>query len=135
MKENLILLIENILEDEKQTLAVLEKGNLVAQTLVLRERTKALDYLFSSSPKPKLILLDLKSPQLNGLEILKKIREDETTCNILRIMLTDSQPELILAGHLKNTEIFLPKPIDIDILFKLVMSFIEQKSKSIKNFE
>jgi CheY-like chemotaxis protein len=135
MKENSILLIENNLEDEKLTLAALEKGNLVGQTLVLREKTQVMDYLFSNSPKINLILLDLKSPHLNGLEILKKIREDETTCNILRILLTSSEAELMLAGRLQNTEIFLPKPIDMDVLFKVVMSFMGQQSKSIKKYE
>jgi CheY-like chemotaxis protein len=135
MNENLILLIENNPDDEKLTLSSLEKGNLAGQTIVVRDGPQALDYLFSSAPKPKLILLDLKSTQLNGLEILKKIREEETTCNILRILLTSSEAEQMLAGPLQNTEILLTKPINIDVLFRVVISFVEQKSKAIKNYE
>src|SRR5258705_5627476 len=87
MENKVILLVEDNPRDEALTLRALKKSNIVNGVVVAHDGVEALDYLFGTGPRagggeravPQLILLDLKLPKVDGLQVLKKIRADERT--------------------------------------------------------
>ncbi len=99
--ENKILLIEDSMSDAEMTIYALNQNNLANKVLHLRDGAAALDYLFAEGSYagrniedvPKVILLDLKMPKVNGLEVLQRIREDERLKRIPVVMLTSSKED------------------------------------------
>ena len=99
--ENKILLIEDTMSDAEMTIYALNQNNLANKVLHLRDGAAALDYLFAEGSYagrniedvPKVILLDLKMPKVNGLEVLQRIREDERLKRIPVVMLTSSKED------------------------------------------
>jgi len=87
-----ILLIEDNETDEKLTLRALAAGNVPAKVEVVRDGKEAIDYLFNGAKEnvPSLILLDIKLPKVNGLEVLEAIRKNEATEAVPVVMLTSS---------------------------------------------
>ncbi|MEJ2544910.1 MAG: response regulator, partial [Calditrichaceae bacterium] len=87
MDEKIILLVEDNADDEELTIRTLQKNHLKNKIVVVRDGVEALDYLFGAgeykdrdlSVSPVLIMLDIKLPKLNGLEVLKKIKADSRT--------------------------------------------------------
>src|SRR5205809_7195843 len=87
MDNKVILLVEDNPRDEALTLRALKKSNIAGVVVVARDGVEALDYLFGTgthadrdlSVTPKVILLDLKLPKVNGLQVLQRIRADERT--------------------------------------------------------
>src|SRR5437763_9202094 len=87
MDNKVILLVEDNPRDEALTLRALKKSNIVNEVIVARDGVEALDYLFgtgeyagrNTSEMPQLILLDLKLPKVDGLQVLRQIRADEHT--------------------------------------------------------
>jgi two-component system response regulator len=83
--DNVILLVEDNPKDEALTLRALKKANVANDVAVVRDGAEAIDYLFAArpdgslNPLPRLVLLDLKLPKLDGHEVLAKIRADERT--------------------------------------------------------
>src|ERR1051326_5784755 len=101
VEEAEILLVEDNPNDVELTLRALRKQNLENKVFVVRDGAEALDFIFASGAyasrkiedKPKVVLLDLKLPKVDGIEVLKRVKADERTRSIPVVMLTSSQEE------------------------------------------
>ncbi|MEO8132110.1 MAG: response regulator, partial [Bryobacteraceae bacterium] len=101
MTNKVILLVEDNGDDEKLTLRAFKKKNIANPVVVARDGVEALDYLFGSGPHagrnvsdvPAVILLDLKLPRIEGLEVLKRVRADSRTKRVPVVVLTSSKEE------------------------------------------
>ncbi len=99
--ENMVLLIEDSSSDAEMTINALNENNVANNVLHLKDGSLALDYLFAEgsyagrniADVPKVILLDLKMPKVNGLEVLQRIREDERLKRIPVVILTSSKED------------------------------------------
>ena len=119
-KEQIILLIEDNPDDELLTLRALEKNKIMNRVVVARDGAEALDYLHNSglpdTPEnvlPQIILLDLKLPKIDGLEVLKRIRENERTRLIPVIILTSSKEDKdLIECYLNGANSYIRKPVD-----------------------
>jgi len=118
-----ILLIEDNPDDELLTIRALKKNNIVNDIIVKRDGVEALDYLFGtgshssidSHEMPQLILLDLKLPKLDGLEVLKRIRGSEHTRFIPIVILTTSNEQQdIMKSYEDGANSYIRKPVDFD---------------------
>ncbi|HED15877.1 MAG TPA: response regulator [Gammaproteobacteria bacterium] len=118
-----ILLVEDNPDDELLTIRALKKNNIVNDIVVKRDGVEALDYLFGtgshadmdSSELPQLILLDLKLPKLDGLEVLKRIRESEHTRFVPVVVLTTSNEQQdIMKSYEDGANSYIRKPVDFD---------------------
>lgn len=121
MESKIILLIEDNPDDEALTLRALKKNNILNEVVVARDGAEALDYLFcrgryedrSQARTPELILLDLKLPKVDGLEVLKQLRENEQTRRLPVVILTSSNEQRdILAGYDLGANSYIRKPVD-----------------------
>ncbi len=124
-----ILLVEDSLTDVDLTLYVLRQGNLANRTYVARDGEKALEYLFgrgaSSDRGPacpvKLILLDLKLPKVDGLEVLRAIKNDLHAKVIPVVILTSSREEKdLINSYDLGANSYVEKPVDFDQLREIV---------------
>lgn len=116
-----ILLVEDNPVDEELTIMAFEKNNITNDIVVARDGAEALDYLFGTgqyegrnlNEKPQLVLLDLKLPKVDGLEVLREIRENVQTKHMPVVILTSSkeQQDLIEAYDL-GTNAYVRKPVD-----------------------
>jgi CheY-like chemotaxis protein len=116
-----ILLVEDSPNDVELTLAALEKSGLANPVLVARDGVEALDYLFrrdNSGPEPGLttlpvvVLLDIKLPRVDGLEVLERIRADPATRHVPVVMLTSSREEQdVLRSYGLGVNAFVVKPV------------------------
>jgi len=116
-----VLLVEDNPSDEKLTLRAFRKANVVNEVHVTRDGAEALDYLFGTGsyagralePAPAIILLDLKLPRIDGLEVLRRIRADERTKLLPVIILTSSKEEEDIArGYSLGANAYVRKPVD-----------------------
>lgn len=132
MNENLILLIEDNPDDEKLALNALAKGNIVSMVKVVRDGQEALDYIFRADiyadrvdVNPQIILLDLKLPKVDGLEVLRRIRSNETTKLIPVVILTSADKEAdIIEGYGNGANNYLTKPVEIENFTKIIQGFL-----------
>lgn len=116
----LILLAEDNEHDEELVLRALRKSNVMHETAVVRDGAEALDYLFAtgkyagSSPVlPNVMFLDVKLPKIDGLEVLRRIRENERTKLIPVVVLTSSkQDKDRLVAYTNGANSFVRKPIE-----------------------
>ncbi len=115
MTNRSILLVEDNPDDEALTLRALKRNNILNEVIVKRDGAEALDYLFPGSadvPLPGLILLDLKLPKVDGLEVLRRVRADERTQIIPIVILTSSRLEDdVLAGYRGGANAYVRKPV------------------------
>ena len=112
-----ILLVEDNPDDEMLTLRALKKNNIFNQVAVARDGAEALELIFAEArhggPLPGLVLLDLKLPKIDGLEVLRRIRADERTRLIPVVILTGSKlEEDILAGYRGGANAYVRKPVN-----------------------
>ncbi|HVE56047.1 MAG TPA: response regulator [Pyrinomonadaceae bacterium] len=121
MKKKIILLVEDNPDDELLMLRALTKNNIANDVIVTRDGVEALDYLFSTGKYgerdpniiPELILLDLKLPKLDGLEVLKRIRADERTKLVPVVILTTSgEQKDIINSYDLGANSYVQKPVD-----------------------
>ena|SRR5688572_22718109 len=105
MEGKVILLVEDNRRDEALTLRALKKSNIAADIVVVRDGVEALDYLFSTGSYaaranvlPQMILLDLKLPKLDGLQVLKQVRADARTKRLPVVIFTSSNEETDLTN-------------------------------------
>jgi two-component system response regulator len=118
-----ILLVEDNPNDVKLTLHAFKTANLANSVHVARDGVEALEFLFgaASSPdeklqeRPKLILLDLKLPRLDGHEVLKRIKNDPRTCGIPVVVLTSSSEERdVMQTYEGGANSYIIKPVDFE---------------------
>lgn len=116
-----ILLVEDNASDEKLTLLAFKGCGIANQVVVERDGAAALDYLFrtgkyatqGAAPVPAVILLDLKLPRVDGLEVLRRIRADERTKLLPVVILTSSkQDEDVVRGYSLGANAYVRKPVD-----------------------
>jgi CheY-like chemotaxis protein len=116
-----ILLVEDNPKDEELTIRALRKSNILNPLVVAHDGVEALDYLFArgahasrpTSALPQVILLDLKLPKLDGLEVLKTLRLDERTKLLPVVILTSSVEEQdLVRGYSLGANSYVRKPVD-----------------------
>ena len=116
-----ILLIEDNPKDEALTLRALRKSNIVNDIVIARDGVEALTYLFSpgldGSPNvlPQLILLDLKLPKVDGLQVLEKIRENDRTRRLPVVVFTSSNEEAdMIKSYNLGANSYVRKPVEFE---------------------
>jgi CheY-like chemotaxis protein len=117
----LILLVEDNRDDEELTLRALKKNNIRNEVVVARDGVAALDFLFGTgtyagrdlSIMPEVVLLDLKLPRVDGLEVLRRVRADERTRFLPVVILTSSnEEEDRVKGYELGANRYVRKPVD-----------------------
>jgi two-component system response regulator len=147
MDNKIIMLVEDNPNDEALTIRALKKSNDMNEIVVARDGVEALNYLFSegnyagrdAGVMPDLILLDLKLPQINGLEVLKRIRTDERTKLVPVVILTSSKErrdltecyELGANSYIRKTVDFVEfrKTMELLGLYWLVFNVVPETDK------
>lgn len=123
MTDKIILLVEDNPKDEELTLRALKKNNIKNEVVIVRDGAEALDYLFATgayaardvSVLPEVILLDLKLPKIDGLEVLRRIRADDRTKLLPVVILTASNEEKdLLDGYDAGCNSYVRKPVDFN---------------------
>jgi len=118
-----ILLVEDNPDDEALTLRALKKSNILNEVVVARDGAEALDYLFGTGAhagrdtrvQPEIVLLDLKLPRVDGLEVLKRMRADARTRLQPVVILTTSNEERdVLSSYELGANSYIRKPVDFE---------------------
>lgn len=118
-----ILLVEDNPHDVELTLRSLKKNNLTNNIHVVRDGAEALEFIFATGAyadrkvenRPKVVLLDLKLPKVDGLEVLRRIKLDERTKVTPVVVLTSSKEEQdIVASYKLGVNSYIVKPVDFD---------------------
>ncbi|HZT21603.1 MAG TPA: response regulator [Verrucomicrobiae bacterium] len=115
-----ILLAEDNERDIELTLAALEEYNLANEVVVVRDGAEALDYLYArgsfagrANGLPVVVLLDLKMPKMDGLEVLRHLRADETLKHLPVVMITSSREEQdLIRSYQLGANAYVVKPVD-----------------------
>ena len=118
-----ILLVEDNPRDVEMTIRALKKRNLANHIQVVKDGAEALDFLFATGSYanrdanhvPKVVLLDLKLPKVSGMEVLKRIKAEESTKTIPVVVLTSSQEERdMIESYRLGVNSYIVKPVDFD---------------------
>lgn len=121
MNKKFILLVEDNRDDEELTLMAFEQGGVANPVEVVRDGAEALDYLFATGRyasrdlynKPAVILLDLKLPKISGLEVLRRIRQDEQIGLVPIVILTTSKDDRdMINSYRLGCNSYVRKPVD-----------------------
>ena len=124
-----ILLVEDNPTDVELTLRALKKNNLANKVQVVTDGEQALEFIFATGSckgrdinhKPRVILLDLKLPKVDGLQVLRKIKSDERTKNIPVVVLTSSKEEKDrIESYRLGVNSYIAKPVDFNQFTKAV---------------
>jgi two-component system response regulator len=116
-----ILLVEDNANDEFLTIRALKKYNVANDVVVTRDGVEAMEYIFGTGPYegrdvtelPVVMLLDLKLPKVDGLEVLRRVRADERTKLLPVVILTSSNEERdVINGYKLGTNSYVQKPVD-----------------------
>ena len=119
--KKIVMLVEDNPDDEALTLRALKKNNILNEVIVARDGSEALDYLLGSAGKaPRIrldqlavVLLDLKLPKVNGLEVLRRLRADPRTKRLPIVILTSSKEEKDLVGaYDSGANSYVQKPVE-----------------------
>ncbi|MFN8375034.1 MAG: response regulator [Anaerolineae bacterium] len=117
----MILLVEDNPDDEALTLRALKKNNIGNDVVIARDGVEALDFLFGTGSYagrdtnilPQVTLLDLKLPKIDGLEVLRRIRENPRTATLPVVVLTSSKEEVdIVTSYRLGANSYIRKPVD-----------------------
>ncbi len=123
MSDKTILLVEDNPDDVTLTLRALQKSRVPNNVIVARDGIEALDYLFGQGPfagrdtdvMPQVILLDLKMPKIDGIEVLRRIRSDDRTKLLPVVILTTSNEEKDrINGYRLGANSYIRKPVDFN---------------------
>ena len=126
-KDRIILLVEDNPDDVELTLRAFSKNNISNEVIVARDGAVALDYLFGAgeyegrdtSEMPAVVLLDLKLPKVDGIEVLKRIRADERTKLVPVVILTSSREDSdLVKSYESGCNSYVQKPVDFDRFVK-----------------
>ena len=118
-----ILLVEDNAQDEELTIRALRKSKILNTVVVKRDGEEALDYLLgcsgrespNSNPLPAVVLLDLKLPKVNGLQVLKALRSNPNTAQVPVVILTSSNEDRDVAeGYRVGANSYICKPVDFE---------------------
>ena len=127
MHDRSILLVEDNPDDEALTRRALAKNNIQNEIIVARDGAEALDCLFGTGPHagqaaaPELVLLDLKLPKVDGLEVLRRIKTDPATRRIPVVVMTSSREEHdIVESYELGVNSYIVKPVDFDQFVRAV---------------
>lgn len=129
MNEKTILLVEDNADDETLTLRALRKSHILNKIVVARDGAEALDYLLGTgahagrdtSIQPQLVLLDLKLPKVDGLQVLKQLRADPRTAMLPVTILTTSNEERdVVTSYRLGVNSYIRKPVDSDAFIEAV---------------
>jgi CheY-like chemotaxis protein len=121
MSDKIILLVEDNPKDVKLTLRAFQKNNIANQIVVAQDGVEALDFLYAGGAHagrdpnvlPALILLDLKLPKLDGLEVLRRLRAHPRTKLLPVVILTSSKEEEdVVQGYALGANSYIRKPVD-----------------------
>jgi two-component system response regulator len=124
-----ILLVDDSQDDVELTLHALRAENLANHVFVARDGEEALEFLFCTGPHagrsidhpPKLVLLDLKMPKVDGMQVLRQIKSDERTRTIPVVLMTSSREERdMVSGYDLGVNSYIQKPVDFDEFRKMV---------------
>jgi DNA-binding response OmpR family regulator len=125
----MILLVEDNADDEVLTMRALKKNNIGNEVVIVRDGVEALDYLFGTgvyegrdiSVVPQLILLDLKLPKIEGLEVLRRLRAQDHTRLLPVVILTSSTEEQDrVSGYGYGANSYVRKPVDFNQFMEAV---------------
>lgn len=123
MEDKVILLVEDNEDDIALTLRALRRGNIVNPVVVARDGVQALEYLFGGGGSrehdnrivPVVVLLDLKLPKVDGLQVLRQIRADDRTALLPVVILTSSKEEQDVVGSYRlGANSYVRKPVSFD---------------------
>jgi two-component system response regulator len=121
MSQKRILLVEDNPDDVALTLRALKKNNISNEVMIAKDGVEALAYLFGSGAAPAcpelpvVVLLDIKLPKVDGLEVLKRLRSEERTKLLPVVILTSSKEDSdILNGYKLGANSYVRKPVDFD---------------------
>ena len=129
MDNKIILLVEDNQDDEALTLRALKKNNISNQVIVARDGAEALEYLFGTGQysgrdanlTPQVVLLDLKLPKVEGLEVLRRMRANESTKLLPVVILTSSNEEQDrINGYDSGANSYVRKPVDFNQFIEAV---------------
>ncbi len=123
-----ILLVEDNPRDLELTLVALEKTQLANEVIAVRDGAEALDYLYArghfanrANGNPAVVLLDLKLPKVDGLQVLKTVREDTNLKSIPVVMLTSSREEQdVLRSYSLGVNAFVVKPVEFTAFLEAI---------------
>ncbi len=124
----IVLLVEDNRDDELLTIRAFKKNNLRNEIVVARDGVEALEYLFCTGPHagreptlPELVLLDLKLPRLDGLEVLRQVRADARTAVLPVVVLTSSkQEEDLMKSYQLGANSYVRKPVEFEAFLEAV---------------
>ncbi len=119
MDEKVVLLVEDNPDDVELTVRAFKKSNIGNRVIVMQDGAEALDWLFGASPDgaprplPEVVLLDLKLPKVDGLEVLRRIREDARTRLLPVVVLTSSNEERdMVESYRLGANSYVRKPVE-----------------------
>jgi CheY-like chemotaxis protein len=124
-----ILLVEDNSNDAELTIRVLKKNNLGNHLSHVKDGAEALDFIFTRGNyadrkienNPRVILLDLKMPKVDGLEVLRQIKSDPRTCSIPVVIMTSSQEEKdIVMSYQLGVNSYIVKPVEFEAFAKAI---------------
>jgi two-component system response regulator len=116
MPAQMIVLVEDNPDDQTLTLRALKKQNIANEIVVLNDGVEALDYLLDpEKPLPHLLLLDLKLPKLDGLQLLRRLRSEPRTQLLPVVVLTSSDEDRdVIEGYRLGANSYIRKPVDFN---------------------
>ena len=121
MRKNFILLVEDNPDDVELTMRAFEKAKITNEVMLARDGAEALDFLFATGPYaerdpqdlPTVVLLDIKLPKVDGIEVLRRVRADERTKFLPVVMLTSSkEQEDVVTSYAEGANSYVRKPVD-----------------------
>lgn len=124
-----ILLVEDNIHDAEMTIRALKKVNLANKLIHVKDGAEALDFIFAKGAfsdrrienKPRVILLDIKMPKVDGIEVLRQIKGNETTRTIPVVIMTSSKEEQdLITSYNLGVNSYVVKPVDFEGFAKAV---------------